>query len=738
MASKKATTPQNMQKNWKTGHLHLVDSIASGDPSLATAITSYADNVAANRQSGLWTRAVGWIENILFSSGRQYVDDILISRLTTDGNNNQSVVNEATKSIPKPVNDMLGRYTETNVALLTENRPRPRVTPKGNRTEDEDRAELSEWVLEYLWEQLDMPEKHREIARIILHCGVCWMEIVHDPAMPRAITTPETKKSEASFITGPDGSPVRIPVSRDVPVRDEETGELKYTQEVQYGDVAAKVISPFEMHLPTNHWWNGDDMDWIMREYYTPISSFQDKYEDKRKMGLTKKKGWYLDRLSDIGSTNPKNLPIWWWERLSDLVEGPGPSIYTGSPEQWEDYTIVRIFDRKPSPKWPRGRTVIIAGEQVIYDSPKEIGARAYDPRWPDRWHPYVRFRWESAIGSIYGRSLISKLLPKLKRVNAIDTTLIMWRRTVPIAAWIAPKGSHVVEDQWMGKPGGIFEYDPRLTAGHAPQPVFPPDYPRTALEERSMQIAEMENIAGTEEILRGQRPAGVTSAVMLDVLRKQALASRSSILQTWDESIQAEGTILLQEVIKNVRNDPRYVQNLKILSREKQSSRTIEKFSGMDISDNVQVRVDTASLALVSKEAREQKMLEVLQYLPNIASAQPEVRNAVLEELGLASKIVPQGADITRAKRMLSWIRQGDFDRVIPFPEDDPFVFYELLVAEMKADSFFNLDDMQQKIVIALIDVYKQQIEFRQQQQMQMQQAMMEAQGGGGGGQPR
>jgi len=59
-------------------------------------------------------------------------------------------------------------------------------------------------------------------------------------------------------------------------------------------------------------------------------------------------------------------------------------------------------------------------------------------------------------------------------------------------------------------------------------------------------------------------------------------------------------------------------------------------------------------------------------------------------------------------------------------------------LVAEMKADSFFNLDDMQQKIVIALIDVYKQQIEFRQQQQMQMQQAMMEAQGGGGGGQPR
>lgn len=729
MAKRNEEKVRYNQDKWRYGHLHLIDSIPAGDEEVANAIGTYANYVDTNRQSRHWVRAVQWIENILFSAGRHYVDDILVSRLTRDSNNDQSIVNEATRSIPRPVNDMLGRFTETNIALLTENRPRPRVTPKGDRTEDIDRAELSEWVLEYLWEQLDMPELHREIARLILHCGVCWMEICHDPTVPRPIATPETQKSEKSFITGPDGQPVTVPVPRDVPVRDPETGDLRYTQDVTYGDVTAKVISPFEMHLPVTHWWNGDDMDWVMREYYTPISSLKDKYDDKRKMGLTKKKGWHLDRLDKVGTENVRNLPIWWWERLSDLVEGPGPFIYVGTPEQWEGYTVVRIFDRKPSPKWPRGRTVIVAGGQVIYDSPKEIGARAYDPRWPDRWHPYVRFRWESMMGSVYGRSLVSKLLPKLKRVNAIDTTLIMWRRTVPIAAWIAPKGSHVVEDQWYGMPGGVFEYDPRLTAGKSPEPVFPPEYPRTALEERQMQIAEMESIAGTEEILRGQRPAGVTSAVMLDVLRKQALASRSSILQTWDESLQCEGTIMLQEVIKNVRNDPRYVENLKILAREKQSTRTIQKFSGMDISDNVQVRVDTASLALVSKEARQQKMLEVLQYLPNIASVQPEIRSAILDELDLKEKIVPQGADIARAKRMLSWIRQGDFDRVIPFPEDDPYVFYELFVAEMKSDAFFNLDEIQQKMVIALIDIYKQQIQFREEQQLKMQQAIMMAQ---------
>jgi hypothetical protein len=591
-----------------------------------------------------------------------------------------------------------------------------------------------------LWEAMDMPELHREIARIILQCGVCWMEIAYDPTIPRRITVPQTRTADTSLITGPGGQQIEAPVPRQV-IERSETGEAVFTEEVIYGDITARVVSPFEMHLPINHWWNDENMGWIMKESYLPLQTLIDKYDGlKTKAGLTKRDGWHLDRLDDVGATNVKDLPLWWWERLTDMVEGPGPSLYVGTPDQWEGYTTVKVFDRKPSTTWPKGRTVIVAGDKVIYDSPKDRGARAYDPRFPDRWHPYTRFRWEPQVGSMYGRSMVSKLLPKLKRVNAIDTTLIMWRRTVPISAWIAPKGSHPVEDIWYGMPGNVIEYDPRLTAGAAPQPVYPPDYPRTALEERQTQIAEMEAIAGTEEILRGQRPAGVTSATMLEVLRKQALASRSSILQAWDESLQTEGSIMLQEVIKNIKRDPRYIEALKILSQDKQSSRTIEEFSGSDLSDNVNVRVDTASLALVSKEAREQKMIEVLQYLPNLATAPIELRNAMFEELGLKKTLQPQGPDINRAKRMLAWIRQGDYDRVIPFPEDDPYIFNEVLVAEMKSDAFYNLDEQQQKILLGMIEQYKKMIERREQQMMALQMQMGQMggpQGGGQGGPP-
>jgi hypothetical protein len=291
------------------------------------------------------------------------------------------------------------------------------------------------------------------------------------------------------------------------------------------------------------------------------------------------------------------------------------------------------------------------------------------------------------------------------------------------------------------GFPGLVVEYDTRRTGGQAPSPVHPPNYPATALQERETQIQEMESIAGTEEVLRGQRPVGVNSAMMIDVLRKQALASRSAILQSWDEGIQEEGSALLQEVIRHIKTDARYAEQIRILAREKVSKVSIETFSGADLSDNVQVRVDTVSLALVSKEARQARVLELLQYLPNLASVEDiGLRNAIIDELGLKESLVPSGPDIDRAKKMISLIKQGRFDRIVMHQEDDPYIFQAMLVNEMKADGFIDLPNEQQKMLVYVIEAYKKQIELRErleqqamEQQMEMM-AMMEAKKKGDG----
>ena len=712
--------------NFRKGHLHWTDSLAAGDPALGAALYEYAQAQDTNRQSNHWTRVLPWVENMLFGNGRQYINDILVNRLSQGANGNFSITAEVAKNIPQPTNDILSQYLEPNIALLTENKPRPRITAKSDKIEDIDAAELSELTMEYLWEALNMPEKHREIARMILYTGISFMEICWDPTLTRRMSVPQTE-DQAVRIAAPGLPSVTLPGITRPGVKLDKKGRPVMTDQMEFGEIAARIVSPFEFHIPTVHEWDGEDMGWVMREFYTPLSSLLDKYGDpkmQRDLG-GKRKGWYWDNLADVGEMDIQTLPLWWWERMGDMVEGSGQGLFAGSPEMWKGYTVVRIFDRKPNVTWPRGRTVIVAGDKVLYDSPKEIGARAYDPRWPSRWHPYVRFRWEGQNASPYGRALVTKLLPCLKRINSIDTTFIMWRRTVPIATWLAPKGSGIIEDIWTGRPGHIWEYDPIRTRGLKPEPVFPMPYPNQLLEERSMMLQSMEAIAGTQDILRGERPTGVNSASMIDILRKQALASRSPILQSWDESLQIEGGYLLQEVAKHVKEDPRYAERIRILAREKKSSLTIQTFSGSDLSDNVMVRVDTASMAHVSKEAREAKAIEFLQYAPSLVALPLGIQHGILEELGLKSSLQPSGPDVDRAKRMISWIKQGQYDRVIPFPEDDAYIFYELLSREIKSDGMWDLQPEQQDMLIKLLDIYKQQIMVREQQQ-QMQAIMM------------
>lgn len=723
------------RSHFEKGQLHLIDNVPNGDDSIGPAIKTYADTLNANKQSLHWQRAVRWIENIFFSNGRQYVDDILVSRLANSSSTSVgdlSIVQETTRNIPKPTNDLLGRYIETNVALLTENRPRPRVTSKSDKDEDQTAAELSELTLEYLWEALNLPEKHRDMARLIMHTGVAFLEVAWDPTKPRKMQIPQMKEEiGVEFPEGTPpigGGPAATIAPRQVPVVDDE-GKPVMQQQIAYGEISANTVSPFELHFPSVHEWNGKDMGWVMKEEFLAIDTLKDKYlRPGAAAGLTKANGWNVDILKDaVSEQSADSLALWWWERITELVEGPGPSIYIGSPDMWEGYTVVRTFDRAPSPRWPKGRTLITVGDLVLYDSPKKVGARAYDERWPDRWHPYTRYRWEPQVTGIYGRALVSKLLPLLKRINAIDTTLIMWRRTVPIAMWTAPKGSQVIEDQWTGKPGHIFEYDARRTGGAAPQPVYPPPYPSAALEERVMMENQMEAIAGTEAILHGERPPGVNSAAMVDILRKQALASRSAILQSWDESIECTGSAMLQETIRHVGEDSGYAEQLRILAREKHSHVAIDMFSGEALSDNVQVRVDTASMALVSKEAREAKVIEVMQYLPNLMAIEDlGLRQAILDELGLKKALTPSGPDVQRAKKMISLVKNDRAELVTMLPEDDPAIFHAIITNEIKQDGFISMPQEQQQTLIQLQDVYRRMIALQQQQQqMQMQQQM-------------
>ena len=721
-----------LDRKFRKGHMYLVDHIAHGEGgAIVNALENYVGGSNSNKQSRQWARTLLWVENIHFGLGRHYLDDLLTSRIARDSSGNLSLNEVVRRRIPRPTNDILGRYIETNISILTENRPIPRIQPKSDSLEDKQEAELSELLIQFLWEELDMMEKHREGARHLMYTGIFFLENFYDPLVPRVISVPEEIEEQST----PLPSGLKVPLKRKVPKIDPATGALVYTSDVEYGDVVSNLVSGFELYMPSDHSWNRGDLPggWIMKESYWPVDAFKEKYLNKNTRGIVNKEnGYFRDNIEKVERSVVDNYPLWWWERLSDIVDGPNSGPAVGAPDQLEDYTSVKILDRKPNSEWPNGRTIIIAGNQLVYDSPKKIGARVYDKRWPNRWHPYVRYRSEAQIGSIYGRAPVTKALPCIKRINSIDTTMIMYRRTVPIACWIMPKGSSPVDNLHSGEPGTYITYDPNRTNRAAPTPVPPPDFPSEILNERQMMLAQLESIFGTEQILKGERPVGAYSAAAMNLLRQQALSSRSPMMQAWDESLQMTAIAFLQETKKHIQDDERYRQRLMLLAREKHSQFTIDKFAGTMVADNMNVKIDTMSMSLLSKEALQQRALEIVNYGPNLVQLPVPVQARLLEDLGWPELLTPQGDDVNRARMIIQFTKDKKFELAVPMPEDDPYVLHDMLVSEIKSPGALNYDAQIFQHLLGLVEYYRGEVQKIERAKLQM---MMVQQGAVAGG---
>ncbi len=718
----------NTEDKWKNGQLYLIDSLPQGDPAITTALNSYVGYSNANKQSRQWARILTWVENLHFGLGRHYLDDLLSSKLSGDPGS-LNITEMIRRRVPRPTNDILGTYIETNVSIMTENRPIPRITPKSDSLNDKQEAELAELVIEYLWEELDMPEKHRAIARLLQYCGLAFLENYYDPLVTRIVTIPESEEVG----TTPTPSGIQVPLKRKIPKVDPKTGAFIYSSDIEYGDLVSNVVSGFEMYLPNDHYWNKGDLNsgWILKEQYLPVEMIKSKFLNNDLKGIvTKKNGYFRDNIEKVAHKQIQNYALWWWERMTDFVDGPTTSTYGGnSPENSTEFTSIKVFDRKPNNDWPQGRTIITAGDQLVYDSPKSVGARAYDKRWPKIWHPYTLYRGEPIPGSIYARATVTKAIPYIKRINNIDTTMIMYRRTVPIASWILPKGSSPVESLHSGEPGSYITYDPNRTNRMAPTPVQPPPYPVGILQEREMMKRHIDEVMGTEQILRGERPTGAYTAAAMTLLRQQALASRSPVMQAWDEALQTTGIALLKETKRNIKTDERYRQRIMLLAREKASQFSIDKFAGNMLGDNLNVKIDTVSMALFSKETRQQRAIEIIQYAPNLGALPTQLQAKLLDELGWPDVLSPQGDDVARARLLIQLTKDRKFELAIPMPEDDPYVLHDMISSDLKSESSMNYAPEVYQHLSALSDYYKGEIVKAERAKI----SMMQMQGGGG-----
>lgn len=688
-----------MDNKYPVASIHALEHVKDPDDLKATI-----EHWTSKLEQDKWIRAVNWFSNASFLAGSHY-DNWSYNGNGLDKDNPVVPFNSMDQYVPKTADNKLLRPFEINVSLLTEMDPRPSVAPNSAAPEDEDAADLAEIFFKLVWEKpLRLPEKLRQIASYLVLTGTAAMEVEYTNTQV----------------------PQRVPALAEVEIADPITGEpvieLQPTGEeaVEFKkDLVARAWSGFHLNVNPDATDDLDSITWIMRttfEDVTEITNLFDKNEE----------GYFPENLERVQaythSQSSKSSSLWYWERLKDVLDSPEHSynrLGTQSSDSTSNQTIVQVIDARPNADFPEGRTIVLAGGQLIYEGP----ARAWSEEYPERWNPYTLFRFYRQPGRWWGSALFSHLVPLQKRVNALDAIIQINREYLNLGQWLIPERSMVAEGELSGLPGAHITY----RGPNPPQKVPHQPLSGDIYNERGQLIQSINEIASIDVLPQMEAArSNVRAGSMIDKFRANAMSSKRAMLLDFADAIQNMAqNILIETSLRMNEDDSELTKRLQVAARD-HSSLAIESFTGQSLRDNVHIQLDIMEQVMTTAEALAEKAMTWFQFAGQNASPGERAKAAKMMGMDFDEAITPHRE---RARRMVAKVLAGKAELVTPYEDiDDPAIFTEVFKTEILKDRTEDLEEEIKNELFGLYFFYKDLADKAMQAQMQQ---MMAAQGG-------
>lgn len=298
-----------------------------------------------------------------------------------------------------------------------------------------------------------------------------------------------------------------------------QCGGTEFTQvpiQVPVGRGRTDVCSPFEVLLPA-HASSFDEVRKIIRLRWRPKDYWEPKYKE------------FLDQNRISWEKSPSERSLSLYKALAsqnDVGSTPfaaGGAMATTKGEGLTEYE----YWEQPCEEYPEGLFFRVVGESspVILEDPDEGSPGPLPERDKDDkplW-TWIHVPYEGFEGRVWAMGAIDPLIPLFDKLNRLDSRveLIIDRMANPI--WLEPKGAEV--EKFTGEPGLVVKYQVIGPSGARPERI-PGEGPDASLFQIRQQIvAEIEEAAGTYDIIKGQKPTGVEafSALQLLVERSQS-----------------------------------------------------------------------------------------------------------------------------------------------------------------------------------------------------------------------
>lgn len=596
-------------------------------------------------------RAAGWNLAMNFLMGNQWL------QWSEKTKNYQAIpITDANKMIDRPVTNHLLRWILTNLAGFT-SKPTLYVDPNSDDPGDKTRAKVAEAVRDYLWEELEKDDLYYEAA--------LW--------------------AAATGIVIRKGFKRRLPKYVPVPKKDANGNVIEGQEQKEYLRCPdSEIVSPYNISfdgLPKRH----RDINIIMESSVRRLSWIEEQY------GIDLP--GYTGHAGEVREEKMLDSLVGMGEALKNIVEGQR-NAFTPSENEIKGCAIVKEVYHRPTRKAPMGRMLVCAGEHLLYDSMlAEEKKSPYYYLEGKVWHPYTFWNFWKMPGSIHGISLAQQLIPLQRRINSIDALIAYNRKTVAVGFWLIPSGANIPDGQKTGIPGQDVTYDPDPT-GAKPELVPGTALPVQVLEERDACLREGAQIANAADIRSGQNPSGVNTLGQLQILTEQADMSRSKQVESWEKFIERSEQIDLLNFQDCYRvPDPSVIAKLKKVSKDV-TNHDWTTFTGEQIQDNANVRVEKGSTIAKSRLMRQNVILKLAQLgLLGEIVMDPYLHKIFLEEFGLTNLFAEGNIDMKKAEKCIEMMLAGEYPPVLD-EVDNADIQLLVLTRYMKEPKFLELDD--------------------------------------------
>jgi hypothetical protein len=654
-----------------------------------------------------------WERDHMMLDGNQWIE--FTGNRETGGQWRRLEVSKENEYIPRPVTNYLFDAYQTLKGFLLKNDPRITVRPNTLSSRDKTAAKVAELISEVNWERLQESYNYEYAASVLLTYGTVFKKTYWDSSFASLVKVP---RMEQRPVVDPNtGLPTGS--MQEVQASDPETGAPLF-DELPLGDVQTQVIEPYSIALdPLAK--NLHDARWIMEYSIRPLSWIKENY-DKQDEGFT---GRAIE--VEAEKSLPNSLKRFYQLATSSGTRGNsvagGMNTSSSDSTMIEQAAIVKEYYERPTQKNPKGRLVVVANSIPLY-----AGAPDCDGPEQGDWHPYSECRWEIVPGRFWGKGPLANACEIQKQVNGIDSVITLTRKTMAVPQKMVPKGSIAKNNAWTGRPGQVIEYVPGA-GGESPNVSPAMGVHEQVFQERAQKVEDIKNITGAIDILKGDRPNGVTAHSALSLLLEAGTGKLYPMMKRWKKFTESDQKKQLKLTAKKYREPrPEFIRQL-MMKNQDLAQEQIQQFIGQDLHDNCNVVIEASSSIPRLRAAEEAQLMEMAN-MNLLGLENPKNRAEFFDRLGIKGFDADYTADVKRAEwenDMMDNITLSPDNRPIMLEQDNHDVHIAIIDERMKQPAFVHLPEEAQQTYLIHREEHMQAKMMAEQQQMM--QSMMTGQ---------